>query len=217
MDIIDILQSRYAAKEFEPTLSISPEQLDKLKMLLRLAPSSTNIQPWHFIVAHSEAAKARVANSTQGFFIFNERKVLDSAAVVIFSTKVAANDGYFEHLSTTEQDDGRFATPEFRAHNHAGRVAFDAMHRYDFKDEQHWFDKQTYLNLGNFLLGVAAMGLDAVPMEGFDAKILGEEFGLVERGFTPSVLVAVGYSSVGDFNADLPKSRLPLEEIVEVL
>lgn len=30
--------------------------------------------------------------------------------------------------------------------------------------------KQVYLNVGNFLLGVAAMGLDAVPIEGFDAR-----------------------------------------------
>lgn len=58
--------------------------------------------------------------------------------------------------------------------------------------------KQVYLNVGNFLLGVAAMGLDA-------------EFGLKEKGYTSLVVVPVGHHSVEDFNAGLPKSRLPLE------
>ncbi|MCT9675893.1 nitroreductase family protein, partial [Escherichia coli] len=66
-----------------------------------------------------------------------------------------------------------------------------------------------YLNVGNFLLGVAALGLDAVPIEGFDAAILDAEFGLKEKGYTSLVVVPVGHHSVEDFNATLPKSRLP--------
>ena len=69
--------------------------------------------------------------------------------------------------------------------------------------------KQVYLNVGNFLLGVAALGLDAVPIEGFDAAIFDEEFGLKEKGYTSLVVVPVGHHSVEDFNATLPKSRLP--------
>ncbi len=55
---------------------------------------------------------------------------------------------------------------------------------------------------------------DAVPIEGFDAAILDEEFGLKEKGFTSPVVVPVGHHSVEDFNATLPKSRLPLSTIV---
>ena len=47
------------------------------------------------------------------------------------------------------------------------RVAlFADMHRKELKDDDQWMAKQVYLNVGNFLLGVAAMGLDAVPIEG---------------------------------------------------
>lgn len=55
------------------------------------------------------------------------------------------------------------------------------MHRVDLKDDDQWMAKQVYLNVGNFLLGVAALGLDAVPIEGFDAAILDEEFGLKRK------------------------------------
>ncbi|BED48079.1 hypothetical protein VEE63_42570 [Escherichia coli] len=42
-----------------------------------------------------------------------------------------------------------------------------------------------------------------------DAAILDEEFGLKEKGYTSLVVVPVGHHSVEDFNATLPKSRLP--------
>ncbi|MEY8779824.1 nitroreductase family protein [Allomuricauda sp. XS_ASV26] len=74
-------------------------------------------------------------------------------------------------------------------------------------------EKQVYLNIGNFLLGVAALGIDAVPMEGIDVKALDEEFGLREKGYTSLVMVGLGYRSANDFNAGLPKSRLPKTEI----
>lgn len=53
--------------------------------------------------------------------------------------------------------------------------------------------------------------IDAVPIEGFDAEVLDAEFGLKEKGYTSLVVVPVGHHSVEDFNAGLPKSRLPLE------
>lgn len=105
--------------------------------------------------------------------------------------------------------DGRFATPEAKAANDKGRKFFADMHRKDLHDDAEWMAKQVYLNVGNFLLGVAALGLDAVPIEGFDAAILDEEFGLKEKGYTSLVVVPVGHHSVEDFNATLPKSRLP--------
>ena len=104
---------------------------------------------------------------------------------------------------------GSFATPEAKAANDKGRKFFADMHRKDLHDDAEWMAKQVYLNVGNFLLGVAALGLDAVPIEGFDAAILDAEFGLKEKGYTSLVVVPVGHHSVEDFNATLPKSRLP--------
>ncbi|MFI3277580.1 MAG: oxygen-insensitive NAD(P)H nitroreductase [Rikenellaceae bacterium] len=217
MDIIKILESRYSAKEFDPTKEIDAQMMDKLKVLLQKSPSSTNIQPWHFVIATTREGKERIAKSTHGFFAFNEKKVLDAAAVVIFSTRVTADEDYMQHLSDREDVDGRFANEEFKRNNHTGRAIFADLHKYDRKDQQHWFEKQTYLNLGVFLLGVAALGLDAVPMEGCDTTILNSEFDLAERGFTASFIVAVGYRAESDFNASLPKSRLTVDEIIEMV
>jgi hypothetical protein len=98
------------------------------------------------------------------------------------------DDAWLERVVDQEEADGRFATPEAKAANHKGRVFFADMHRKDLQDDNHWMAKQVYLNVGNFLLGVAAMGLDAVPVEGFDAAILDAEFDLTAQGFTSLVL-----------------------------
>ncbi len=67
--------------------------------------------------------------------------------------------------------------------------------------------------MGSLLLGSAALGIDAVPMEGFDVKVLNEELGLTEKGFTAVTLVPLRYKANDDFNAQLPKSRLSEEEV----
>ena len=59
------------------------------------------------------------------------------------------------------------------------------------------------------------MGLDTLAMEGFNNKIIDEEFLLREKGFASSIIVAVGYHREDNFNKSLSKSRLPKNEIIE--
>ncbi|MCA1924158.1 oxygen-insensitive NAD(P)H nitroreductase [Buttiauxella noackiae] len=214
MDIIQSAASRYSTKAFDASKKISDENIEKVKDLLRLSPSSTNSQPWHFILASTDEAKARIAKATSGFYVFNERKVLDASHVVVFCAKTAIDETHLSKLLEQENADGRFASQQAMEGQHKGRSYFVNMHRFDYKDAQHWMEKQVYLNVGNFLLGVSTMNIDAVPIEGFDARILDEEFGLREKGFTSLVIVPIGYRSAEDFNAALPKSRLEFSEIL---
>ena len=57
------------------------------------------------------------------------------------------------------------------------------------------------------------VGLDACPMEGFDSRKLDELLGLRGQSLTSVVLVALGTRSPDDWNAKLPKSRLPAEAL----
>lgn len=214
MDIVSVAKARYSTKAFDASKKLTAEQAANLNTLLRYSPSSTNSQPWHFIVASTDEGKARVAKSAAGGYVFNERKMLDASHVVVFCAKTAIDDAWLEKVVDQEDADGRFATPEAKAANHKGRTFFADLHRKDRKDDDQWAARQVYLNVGNFLLGVGAMGLDAVPIEGFDADVLDAEFGLKEKGFTSLVVVPVGYHSVEDFNKALPKSRLPAETVI---
>ncbi|GAL01674.1 oxygen-insensitive NAD(P)H nitroreductase [Nonlabens ulvanivorans] len=184
-----------------------------------MSPSSVNLQPWHFIIAETEEGKTRMAKGAQGFFHFNETKITNASAVVLFCVKTDADDEYYQHIADTEDKNGRFPNEDIKKGFLGAVKAFAGIHKYDLKDQQHWMEKQVYLNIGSFLLGVASLGIDATPMEGIDVKALDEEFGLREIGFTALVAVSIGYRAESDFNTTdkTPKSRLPESEIFTVL
>ncbi|QBJ63701.1 oxygen-insensitive NAD(P)H nitroreductase [Pseudoalteromonas sp. DL-6] len=218
MNIADVALTRYSTKEFDKNRKISESNFNDLKTLLRFSPSSVNSQPWHFVIADTDEGKRKIAEGTQGIYSFNEGKVLDSSHVVLFCAKTNIDEEYMYHLLDTEEKDGRFeADISFKQANHSGRSMFVNMHRFEYKDAQHWMEKQVYLNMGTLLLGASAMGIDAVPIEGLEPKALDEALGLRQRGYTALAIIALGYRKDSDFNAKLPKSRLPETEIFTFL
>ncbi len=112
MDIISVALKRHSTKAFDASKKLTPEQAEQIKTLLQYSPSSTNSQPWHFIVASTEEGKARVAKSAAGNYVFNERKILDASHVVVFCAKTAMDDAWLKQVVDQEDADGRFATPE---------------------------------------------------------------------------------------------------------
>ncbi|MGL5146472.1 MAG: nitroreductase family protein, partial [Plesiomonas shigelloides] len=148
MDIAQIALSRYSTKSFDPNRKIPAEQMAQLATLLRLSPSSTNIQPWHFVIASTDEGKQRIAKSTSGFFSFNEPKIVNASHVVVFCQRWTLADAYLKRVLEKEDADGRFATPEVREQIHKGRSIFVDSHRFNMRDEQHWMEKQLYLALG---------------------------------------------------------------------
>ncbi|EPR70317.1 Oxygen-insensitive NAD(P)H nitroreductase [Winogradskyella psychrotolerans RS-3] len=219
MNLQETLDWRYTTKEYDTTKKISDADMAAVKTLLRMSPSSVNLQPWHFIVAETKEGKARIAKGTQGFFSFNESKVTNASAVVLFCSKIDADEDYYKHIADTEDKDGRFPNEDIKNGFLGAVKAFAGIHKYDLKDLQHWMEKQVYLNIGSFLLGVASLGIDATPMEGIDVKALDEEFGLREKGYTSLVAVSLGYRAESDFNSTekTPKSRLAESEIFTVI
>ncbi|PXF32809.1 dihydropteridine reductase [Pokkaliibacter plantistimulans] len=213
MSVASVASRRYTTKAFDDSKKITQDKIDELKALLRLAPSSVNSQPWHFVLAASEEGKGRVAKAAAGNFSYNEAKISKASHVLVLCARTDMTEAHLQAVLEQEQADGRFRSDEARATQHVVRTSYVNLHRYTQKDLQHWMEKQVYLALGTLLLGAASLGLDATPMEGIDFGVLDSELGLREQGFTSVVVVSLGYHSDEDFNAALPKSRLT-EEVV---
>lgn len=215
-DITEYLQERYTVKAYDPDRKIPAETVGKIRQLLRFSPSSTNLQPWHFILASTPEGKERIAKSADQLYAFNRKAIIDASHVVVFASRLEVDESYLQKVLEQEASDGRFdADDSFKAQMHEGRRFFVNLHKQDMKDVQHWMDKQVYLNIGSFLLGVAALGVDATPMEGIETRIIDEEFGLRDKGYNSLVVVALGYSDPEtDYNRSLPKSRLEFADIL---
>ncbi|GAB6039667.1 oxygen-insensitive NAD(P)H nitroreductase [Endothiovibrio diazotrophicus] len=215
MKITDYAKRRYTTKAFDPSRKIAPEIVEELLTLLRYTPSSTNSQPWHFLLVESEEAKQRVAKATSGPYAFNLPRVTDASHIVVLCAKVGLDEEHLRNLLEQEARDGRFPGVQVKPGvEDGGRRYFTDLHRFVYKDLQHWMEKQLYIALGFLLLGAASLEVDACPIEGFDARVLDEAFDLHRQGLTGVVMVSLGYRSADDPNARLPKSRLAEEAVI---
>ena len=145
-NITEAMKWRYSTKDFDTNKKISAEDFQSLKDILRLSPSSPNIQPWHFVIADDEAGKARIAKGTEGMYEFNDAKVKDASHVIVFCSRVYANDEFLKDVLDKEDADGRFAEPKFREQMHQMRKMFLNIRRYEQKDEAHWLIEQAALS-----------------------------------------------------------------------
>lgn len=213
MDIAQIAATRHTAKAFDPARKIPDDLLAKIRALLRNSPSSVNSQPWHFVIAGSADAKARLARAMPAPYAYNAAKVRNASHAVVFCVRTVLDDAYLESILAAEIAAGRLPTPDAVASQRKSRLFYADLHRQVRQDVRPWMERQLYVALGNLLLGAAALGLDACPMEGFDAAALDAELGLPARGLKSVVLVALGTRGPADWNAALPKSRLPAETL----
>lgn len=214
MDFLQAAKERYTAKQFDPAHKIPSADMAKLEEILRLSPSSTNSQPWHFIVAETEEGKARLAKACSGVYAFNADKVLQASHTLLLCARTAIDEDYLLSLLRQEESDGRFPSAQNKEAQHQGRSYFVNRHRYELRDAQHWMEKQLYIALGFLLAGAAQMGIDSCTIEGFDQVAMDKELDLHTQGLNSVVMVALGTRAQDDYNAALPKSRLPLNEVV---
>jgi len=213
MTVVNIVQTRHAVKAFRPDRQLKPEQITALKTAMRFSPSSINSQPWHFILAVTDEGKSLISQATGDEYPFNTPKILNASLVVALCARKDLPESYLQTILQQEEADGRFPTPEARAMQDKNRHYYVDLHRYKNNDMPAWIQHQVYLALGGLLMAAAVEEIDACPIEGFNSGRLDQVLGLEDKGLTSVVLVALGTRSDEDFNAALPKSRLP-EDVV---
>lgn len=209
MDSLHTAKTRYTTKAYDANKKIPQAQLNKLLEILRFSPSSVNIQPWHFLIAESDAAKQRIAAGLTGAYVYNAAKVLNSSHTLVFCTRTDISPEYLEQLLQQDALSGRFKDDKAKQAQRDTRHGYVEYYRNELNNLNAWLENQTYLALGQLLFAAAMEGIDATPIEGFDRNSINQEFGLSEKNLKASVIVALGYRSEHDFNANLPKSRLP--------
>lgn len=197
MNFLASMKKRYTVKKYNSDKKLSEDQIEALKEILRLSPSSINSQPWKFTFVKSEQVKKQLSEVSW----LNTNKVLDCDTLVVFSRVDSVS--YFEKRIEEELPEGavnyfkEFLKPQSEAQIKA------------------WFGLQLYLSIGVFLSACAEMGIDSTPMEGIEPKKYDKILGL--DNYTTLVAVAIGYRDEDDFNqpSKKPKSRRAIEDVVK--
>ena len=211
MNLNELTETGHFTKAFDPTRRIPDETFDTLLKFIYSIPASVNAQSSHYIVAGNTEARERIARVMGAGFEFNMPKVSNASHVIVFATRETLTNEYLDELHEKEIADGKFPDSSVADYWKGIVRMWIDLHRYDVKDLQHWMEKQTYLALGMSLMAAAALGIDAAPLEGFNSRTIDAELGLREKGFTTTVLLALGYrDEKSDFYVETPKSRLPM-------
>lgn len=199
MDFKQITQSRYAVKQFDGK-KLPENKVTELLDIIRMAPSSFNIQPWKIIVIESADLKKKLAPAA-----WNQPQIESSSHLLVF----CANSDIVGNIKKIE---AQALAAGAKKEDIKGYI--DMMlgmeSRLSPEGKLDWAKRQTYIALGNAVNGAKSLGFDSAPMEGFSpddfAKILN-----TPKNIVPVVLCGIGYAA----DKPRPKMRFPISEVFE--
>lgn len=206
----DRLNWRYATKKMDPSKVVPQDKLDRILEAVRLAPTSSGLQPFEVIVVKNKAIREKLREAGYG-----QSQITDGTAVLVF----AAWDNY-----TEARIDGVLAlTEDVRGMKSDGLTAyFDNLKgNYLPRDAKTNFEhaaRQAYIGLGLAVTAAAFEEVDATPMEGFEPAKFDEILGLAKRGLKSVAVLPLGYrAEEGDWLKGAKKVRRPMNEFVTVV
>lgn len=201
------LNWRYASKKMDPSKKVPDDKIEQILEAVRLAPTSSGLQPFEVIVVTNPEIRAKLKEAG-----FGQSQITDSTALLVF----AAWDNY-----TEARIDGVLELTEAVRGTKSDTLTgyYDRLKgMYLPRDAQTNFEhaaRQAYIGLGLAVTAAAFEEVDATPMEGFEPEKFDEILGLRERGLKSVAILPLGYrAQEGDWLKGAKKVRRPMEEFV---
>lgn len=205
MSLIEKLNWRYATKKFDTTKKLSAQQLNTLLDAVQMAPSSAGLQPYKVLVVENPETRVQLREAASG-----QPQLTDASHVIVFAAETNLDEAYvtnyIDRIAAIRGID--------RSHLEAfeGNIK-NSINRMTEDQKIVWNHKQSYIGLGVLLSAAADLGIDACPMEGFQAGKFDEILGLKESGLTTSVIAPIGFRADDDIFSKAVKVRKPKEEL----
>lgn len=224
ISVRDAILSRRATRRFRPD-PVPRETMAEALALANRAPSSYNIQWWHFVVVDDPDLKRRLRAVAMG-----QAQAEEAAAVVVFCADPLAHRRMAD-VAEAEVQAGRktrtaaarwrrnvalaFAQGPFGLFGLAKGLVLPLMRLgYPFPPIptsptalRQWAARETMLAVQTFMLAAGGLGLATCPMGAFDEGRLKRLLGIPRRVAVPAI-VAVGYPA----DEPPPSPRLPLQD-----
>ena len=209
MVFLEKLKERYAAKAMNGKM-VPQEKIDSILEAIRLAPTSSGLQPFEVFVITNPEIKAEIRKVA-----WNQSQVTDCSHLLVF----AAWDNY-----TKERINHMFdLTNEIRGFKNEGWENYRQMllDGYPNRDAEMNFQhaaRQTYIALMAALTQAVFEGVDSTPMEGFDNAELDKILGLREKNLRSTVILPLGHRDAEkDWLVNLVKVRKPMNELITTI
>jgi len=209
MSYLEKLNQRYATKAMNGKV-VPQGKIDNILEAIRLAPTSSGLQPFEVIVVTDAETKSKIRE-----IAWNQSPVTDCSHLLVF----AAWDHY-----TADRINHMFdLTNEIRGFKNEGWENYRQMllSSYPQRDPEVSYQhatRQAYIALMSAMTQAAYEDVDSVPMEGFDNVALDEILGLKDKNLRSSVILPVGYRDAEkDWLVNLEKVRKPMDQLVRLV
>ena len=209
MSFIQKLNERYATKAMNGEV-IPQEKIDNILEAIRLAPTSSGLQPFEVFVITNQEVKTQIRE-----IAWNQSQVTDCSHLLVF----AAWDHY-----TADRINHMFdLTNEIRGFKNEGWENYrqQLLAGYPQREPSLNFahaSLQTYIALMAGMTQAIYEGVDSTPMEGFDATALDKILGLKEKNLGSTVILPLGYRDAEkDWLVNLVKVRKPMDQLVTTI
>ncbi len=209
MSFLDKMKWRYAAKAMNGE-KVPQEKIDRILEAIRLAPTSSGLQPFEVLVITNDSLKEQIRK-----IAFNQRQVTECSHLLVF----AAWDTY-----TKERINHIFdLTNEIRGIKNEGWENYRQMllDYYPQRDAELNFQhtaRQTYIAMMAAMAQAAFDKVDSTPMEGFENDKLDKLLNLSEKGLKSTLILPLGYrDEANDWLTNLAKARHPKEELFTMI
>jgi nitroreductase len=196
----EVISERHSVRKYDPNYKISHAEIKNMLTEAIQAPSSSNLQPWRFMVILDQETKKELRA------IANNQEQVETASAVIavlgdkemYKSVEKVYRSAFEAGYMDEANMKRLIEGTNNTYPHAS----DEMRK----------------NIASFDVGLVSMqlmliakdrGYDTVPMGGFNKEQFVQKFNVSERYF-PIVLISVGKAAEPAFHT----TRLPVEDVL---
>ncbi|OAB43825.1 nitroreductase family protein [Paenibacillus antarcticus] len=198
-DFNAVINERHSVRKYDSSWKISQEEINEILSDAILAPSSSNLQPWRFIVIQDQSLKEQLLPIAN-----NQQQIVDASAVIAVIGDLNAYENV-EKIHGIAVDAG-VMTPEIK-----DMMVTNTMKVYPNVGAEKL--KEIALVDGGLvsmqlMLAAKAKGYDTVPMGGYNAVQFKELFNISDR-YTTVMLIALGKAAV----EGRPSVRLPLEDV----
>ena len=205
MSLIDSLNWRYATTKFDSSKSISEHDIEKLKEIVKLSPSSWGFQFYKILVITDSELKQKLLPAA-----YNQNQIIDCSHLFVFCSysSVFEEDidqmiAEFHRLRANDDDYNKESTDNY------GAGAKKSILNMEPNRQAEWLKKQCYIALGQLMVGCADMRIDSCPMEGFKSDEVNEILDLQSQNLTSVVLLPMGYRASDDKYQHKTKVRKP--------
>lgn len=206
MDLIEALNWRYATKRMTGE-KIAGSDLDTILEAIRLTPTAYGLQPFKVVVVTNEDLIDKIYRNSCPQVVIKQCSYL-----LLFKARKRLDPEYLEGF-LNEMRRVRNASDEYID---GYRSKIERVIENPEINKFSWMIRQTYIALGYATVAAAMLGIDATPIEGFDARSLNEMLGIDTEKEEVVVLLTLGYrDEQEDKLATLPKIRKPMDLLVE--